>query len=140
MKNKGKLNLKVFGLIVLTDVFEAVAQLFFKQGALATGMSEVHFANAGTFLAEALASPGPWLAILCHILNFFVWISVLARIDLSVAYPVSSTSYLFVPLLSIFFLHEQVSPLRWTGTLFILAGIIFISKSAGKPPEVKNVL
>lgn len=139
MKNKGKLGFKVFSLIILTDVLEALSQLFFKQGALATGMDEVHWTNLGNYLAGALASPGPWLAVLCIIVNFFLWVTVITRIDLSVAYPVSSTSYVFVPLLSVFCLHEHMSLLRWVGTLLIIGGIFFVSKSAKDPKEDFNV-
>ena len=62
-----------------------------------------------------------------------MWITALSKADLSVVYPVGSTNYIIVMILSLVFLHEQISPLRWVGVGFIIAGIYFIFQSTHKP-------
>jgi undecaprenyl phosphate-alpha-L-ara4N flippase subunit ArnE len=63
-------------------------------------------------------------------LTFIIWSTILSKIDLSVAVPIASFSYILVPLVSIIFLHEKISALRWLGIFFILAGVIFVSLSS----------
>jgi uncharacterized membrane protein len=49
--------------------------------------------------------------------------------------PIASFSYILVPLVSIVFLGEKISLLRWSGIIFILLGVIFVSLStADKEP------
>lgn len=115
---KSRLTLKIFALIVLNDVGDTIAQVFMKKGLIG---------HAG--IMEAASSGLLWLGVLVQLLNFFVWIVILYKIDLSIAMPVGSTSYIFVPIVAMFFLHERVSLLRWVGVIFIILGIHFVSRS-----------
>jgi drug/metabolite transporter (DMT)-like permease len=126
---KRHLTFKIFSLIVLNDIVETVAQLFMKKGLLHTGIGAVTFNNIFEFALRTASSALIWLGIIISILNFFLWLIILYRVDLSIAMPVGSTIYIFVPLLAIFFLHEQVSPLRWAGIFLIILGIHFVAKS-----------
>ena len=129
-KSKGKLTLTVFALIILTDVIESFAELFWKKGTLSTGIDNVTLSNLFEFLSHMLASPGFMAGVSLYIINFFLWIAVLSKVDLSIAFPTGSTSYIIVALLSMIFLNEHISVLRWSGIFFIIVGIYFISKSA----------
>jgi drug/metabolite transporter (DMT)-like permease len=62
-------------------------------------------------------------------LTFVIWSTILSKIDLSVAVPIASFSYILVPIVSIVFLHEQISLFRWLGILLILTGVVFVSLS-----------
>lgn len=126
---KNNLTLNMFFLIVLTDIGESIAQLLMKTGLNHTGMSTVTLANFPDFFLNNVSSVFIWLGILVYIANFFIWMAILTRIDLSVAFPVGSTSYIFVPVLSMIFLHERVDPLRWAGIAVIILGIHFVSQS-----------
>jgi len=126
---KNHLTLNMFLLIVMTDIGESIAQTFLKKGLNLTGITSITFANIGEFLSAAASSYFVWLGMLVFLLNFFLWMAVLSRIDLSVAFPVGSTSYIFVPILAMVFLHETLNPLRWMGIALIILGIHFVSKS-----------
>lgn len=129
MKNKGSLTLKIFALIVLNDMLDGVAQLLIKKGFIATGISNVTFGNICEFVLRNALSPLVVSGVLIGFLSCLLWFVILSRIDLSIALPVGSTIYIFVPLLAVFFLHEQVGPLRWAGIFLIIAGIYCVSKS-----------
>lgn len=132
---KGHLTLKIFSLIVLNDIIEGVAQLLMKKGLLHGGISAVGFNNILDFIARNASSVLLWAGILLATVNFFLWMIILHRIDLSIAMPVGSTIYIFVPLLALFFLNEHISPIRWAGILLIVAGIHFVAKS---PPSTEG--
>jgi len=123
------LTLKVFALIVLNDVGDTIANLFMKKGLAETGIASVGLGNLAEFVVRNSSSPLLWLGILIYALNFFVWIVILYKVDLSIAMPVGSTSYIFVPIVAAVFLHERVSLLRWVAIFLIILGIHFVSQS-----------
>lgn len=129
MPKNNDLTLKILLLIFMNDIGDSIAQLFLKKGFLAGGVSAVNFSNAGDFISRNAQCPWVWLGLFIYVMNFFIWIIVLYRVDLSVAMPIGSTSYILIPFLSVFFLHEDVSALRWIGTFLVAAGIYFVMQS-----------
>lgn len=133
---KNYLTLKIFSLIVVNDVVDTIAQLVMKKGLIDTGIHSVTFSNIAEFLSRNASSLLVWLGVLIYALNFFIWIIILYKIDLSIAIPVGSTSYVFVPLAAMLFLHEHVDITRWIGIFSIVCGIHFVSQSNRPKGEV----
>lgn len=106
----------------MNDFLDSVAQVFMKKGLPVTGS----WPESAFF----------WLGILLYASNFFLWICILSRLDLSTAVPIASTNYIILPILAMIFLGEHVGPLRWLGIFFIIIGIHFISKS--KPSDLSE--
>lgn len=128
---KKKITLKILLLLIASDVLETVVHLFFKKSALTQeGFQVINLASALVFLRAIFFSPFLWAGLFTVIMVFIIWSTILAKIDLSVAVPVASFSYILVPIASIIFLHEQVTILRWAGILFILTGVILVSLSS----------
>jgi drug/metabolite transporter (DMT)-like permease len=123
------LTLKIFALIILNDLVDTLAQLLMKKGLIHTGISSVTFANILEFASRNASSLLLWMGVMIQILNFFIWIVILYKVDLSIAMPVGSTCYIFIPLAALIFLHENVGLLRWMGILLIILGIHFVSQS-----------
>lgn len=132
---RGQLTLKIFALLVLNDLGDTLAQLLMKKGLLQTGIDSVTFANIMEFCARNASSAVLWLGIAVQALNFFIWIVILYKIDLSIAMPAGSTSYIFIPIAAAVFLHENVSFLRWAGIILIVLGIHFVSQSRKAVPS-----
>ena len=65
-----------------------------------------------------------------YVAGFLVWLSILSRHELSMAFPIVSGS-LYIGLLigSALWLHEGIGLLRVTGVILILAGILLVSFS-----------
>jgi drug/metabolite transporter (DMT)-like permease len=100
-----------------------------KKGLSGTGISAITFQNVLEFGFRSLSSWMVWWGILIYIASFILWLVIIYRIDLSIAMPVGSAAYVFIPIMAIIFLHETVSPLRWLGIGMVILGIYFISKS-----------
>ena len=122
-KKQRTLGLALFSLIILTDVLESLTQLFLKRGAMTTGF--IHLFLNGYV----------WMGVLFYIVNFFLWMAVLSQLDLSVAFPVGSTSHILVPVAALVILHEKIPLLRWSGILLILSGIFLIQTSTQDKPN-----
>jgi len=130
---KKRLSLKILIFLVLTDFMETFTHLCFKKSALTENEVIItSFSGVLIFLQSVFSSPFLWLGLLSVLATFILWSSLLSKIDLSVAVPVCSFSYILVPLASIIFLHEKVSLFRWSGVLFILLGVVFVSLSASE--------
>ncbi len=129
---KGHLTLKVFALIVVNDILDSVAQLCMKKGLTHSGISAVTFGNIFEFGSRNLASPLVWSGILIYIASFVLWLVIIYHIDLSIAIPVGSAAYAFIPVMAIIFLHEHISPARWLGIGLVMLGIHFTSQSSKK--------
>jgi len=128
---KKKITLKILTFLILSDVLETVTQYFFKKSVAFADDFEVRTLIDGiVFLKIAFSSPFLWAGLFSVLFTFIVWSTILSKIDLSVAVPVCSFSYVLVPLTCIIFLHEKITFLRWSGILFILLGVIFVSLSS----------
>ena len=66
------------------------------------------------------------LGLFLYITAMFLILIALKYGELSVLYPVIAMSYVWVALLSIFFLGEPVGFLKWSGVFAIVAGITLI--------------
>jgi len=128
---KKKVTLKILLLLIASDVLETAIHFFFKKSVLTQRGSEVvDLAGALIFLKTIFHSPFLWAGLFTVVVVFIIWSTVLTKIDLSVAVPIASFSYILVPLVAIIFLHEKVTFFRWVGILFILAGVILVSLSS----------
>lgn len=129
--SKKKITLTILLFLVFSDVLETLTQYCFKKGALTgQGFTVANFSDILGFLRLVFTSGYIWAGLFSVALTFVIWSGVLSRIDLSVAVPIASFSYIFVPVVSIVFLHEKISALRWCGIFFILTGVIFVSLSS----------
>jgi multidrug transporter EmrE-like cation transporter len=67
------------------------------------------------------------LAIVCFAASMLMWIFVLRKMELSIAYPMVSLGYVFVMLLSIQFLNESICFSKIIGTGMIVSGVIVLN-------------
>jgi len=120
----------VFLMIVVVSIFDTVNQLFLKSAINSLAIAPAfRFKNIVAFIARLLKAPRVWISFLFSTLSFSVWLTVLSKADLNLAFSVDSMHYIFIALASYFFLKEKLSPARLFGTVFVIAGIILVSIS-----------
>lgn len=115
-------------LLALWTACEAGGQVLFKHGMDALDTHEAQFGLRT--LALALRSVPIWAGVLVHVFEFGLWIEILGRLPLSVAFPLESISYVSVLLATRVFLREAVPPRRWLGVGLICAGIAVLGAAA----------
>jgi drug/metabolite transporter (DMT)-like permease len=69
------------------------------------------------------------IGIICLAGFFFLWLAILSWCDLSFVLPLTALSYVLTAFLSIYFLGETITPLRWAGTILICVGVALVTKS-----------
>ncbi|MNX53811.1 putative 4-amino-4-deoxy-L-arabinose-phosphoundecaprenol flippase subunit ArnE [compost metagenome] len=112
---------------VLVGVF---GQLFLKAGVSKLGtIGGAAMANLPHLLGSVATNPLIIAGLACYGLGAAIWIIVLSRVDLSLAYPMLGLGYVFVLLTSWLLFGEAVTPLRWLGALMIVAGVVLVARS-----------
>ena len=61
-----------------------------------------------------------------YFISAIILIYALKFIKLNIAYPITSLSYIFVSLFSLYFLKEKISLIRWVGIFSIVVGVCLI--------------
>jgi len=120
----------LLGLILLTVTLSACAQLAFKLGVAKPLMAQALQGSIADALFAAMASPLIWSGLLIYGLSVAMWLWVLSKVDLSVAYPFVGVSFLITMAFGALLLDESVTPLRIAGTLLIAGGCVLVGKSA----------
>lgn len=118
-------------LLILTSVIGGViGQLFFKAGVSRLGpIGGEAVANLPQLLAAIAMNPLIILGLGCYGFSTVLWIIVLSRVDLSMAYPMLGLGYVFVLLTSWLIFGETINAARWTGALMIVAGVVLVARS-----------
>lgn len=119
----------VLGLILLTVTLSACAQLALKLGVAKPPMAMALQSGIMDAMVAAALSPLIWLGLTIYGLSVAMWLWVLSKVDLSVAYPFVGLSFLVTMAFGAFLLDESVTPLRIVGTLLIASGCILVGKS-----------
>jgi uncharacterized membrane protein len=92
---------------------------------LAWGMRGRVTASPMDYVA-AIFSPWVMLGISLLILWLLSRMALLSWADLSYVLPVTSLGYVASAIIGRFFLSEQITPVRWAGTLLIVAGTVLV--------------
>ncbi|CAM2877293.1 MULTISPECIES: EamA family transporter [Pseudomonas] len=111
----------LWALLILT---ESAGQLFTKVAGDQLGQMDFNW----QWLAAVAVNPGVLAAIACYIGAFFVWMLILRRSSLSLAFPLSSLVFVVVLLGSWLGLGEHISFLHWVGVVVIIGGIALLAE------------
>ncbi len=105
-------------LILGTVAFSVLGQLLLKTGAQRlAGLGGVEFLLAAARNPHVLSGLAAWAA------STVCWLYVLRAAPLSRAYPLTSLTYVLLPLASVYVFGEQLRRLHGIGTVLILIGV-----------------
>ncbi|WIE47228.1 4-amino-4-deoxy-L-arabinose-phosphoundecaprenol flippase subunit ArnE [Pseudomonas sp. GM17] len=77
-----------------------------------------------------LHSPWLWLALASLGLGLLVWLLVLQRVEVGIAYPMLSLNFVLITLIARFVFHEAIDRRHWLGVALVLAGVLLLSRHA----------
>lgn len=108
-----------FALVLVVSVLTCMGQLFQKQAV-------EHWRIHPTGWQGKVGSRWLWAAIGCLGLGMLVWLLVLQRLDVSIAYPMLSLNFVLVTLASRIWFKEMTDLRHWTGIALIIIGIVLL--------------
>lgn len=79
-------------------------------------------------ITTLLLSPFFWGGAMLYVVATGLWLVVLSKLPLSVAYPSQSLSYVFGAMLAFLLFKETVTSIQWIGMMVIIFGVFLIAK------------
>jgi multidrug transporter EmrE-like cation transporter len=118
------------GLAVLCVLLTTAAQISLKLGVSSRPMQALA-ASGGTisFLTRVLFSPMVMIGLALYVVSTVLWLLVLAKLDVSFAYPFVSLGFVFTALYAYFVIHEAMPTGRIGGIALIAMGVFFVARS-----------
>ena len=113
------MSLMNFGLCLLCTLALSIGQILFK---LAARQLEAQ-SLSDAFMLNAWKNGYLLSALLLYGVTTLLWVWILRRVPLNVAYPFTALAFVLVPVASFFILAEPLSARLLAGSLLIVAGI-----------------
>jgi multidrug transporter EmrE-like cation transporter len=119
----------VFLVAIFSVILNAGAQLAIKWGV--SGRSG-HFSSEGTvvFVVSILTNPGILIGLSLYVISVGIWMYVLSKIDVSVAYPLLSIGYVINVFMAAFLFNEPLSLNKIIGIGLIIFGVVVLYRGA----------
>ena len=119
--------MKDFTLLLFNVILSVLGQILLKQGMNQVGEISGSFQQMAPTLIQALMNPFVVGGIGVYGSTTLIWLVVLSRIKLSVAYPMISLGYMFSILFSWLLFKEDVPKIRVLGAFVICIGVYLVS-------------
>ncbi|BAH06396.1 SMR family transporter [Clostridium kluyveri] len=115
-------------LILISVFLGAMGQVLVKYGAVNLELNfTIKYLLPSIF--NILKNMPVMLGIISYGLSFLIWIKVLSKVELSYAYPMVSLGYVITMMFSYFVFKENISLIRILGVVFIILGVVLVSRS-----------
>jgi len=109
-------------IILAATLLTSTAQLFYKFGAEKLSFDILSIITNMELIA----------GILLYAIGGILLILSFRGGEVSVLYPIFATSYIWVSIMSMYFLNEVMNIFKWTGVFVIIAGIVLIGYGSKK--------
>jgi drug/metabolite transporter (DMT)-like permease len=119
---------EIITLIAISIACDVTGQLAFKLGA--DRLPDAEAIGVPAFCVRMFGEP--WLigGIVIYVVEFIVWIRVLALVPLGIAFPIASLNILGIAMASHYFLGEAITRKQWLGAMLITAGVAIVAQTA----------
>ena len=137
---QARLHKKTYALLASMVFFSSLGNVLLSRGMKQIGeIRDFSPAALATTFVKVFTNGSIWLGILSLLVFFVFYLLLLSWADLSYVQPASAIGYALVAVLGYFVLGEFVSMTRWTGVLFICAGVALVGGTEpGSPPQRRS--
>lgn len=108
--------LTLIPLFVVSAILESIAHICLKKGSLRCAMK-----SGGQYYLAVMTTGYVWLGIFAYLIEMLVWLYILSRLPLSIAFPASGIQKIVMVLLAVFVLREPMK--KREGIAMVLIGI-----------------
>ncbi|WP_166367176.1 4-amino-4-deoxy-L-arabinose-phosphoundecaprenol flippase subunit ArnE [Pseudomonas akapageensis] len=77
-------------------------------------------------LAAKLLTPWLWLALACLGCGLLLWLLVLQRLEVGIAYPMLSINFVLITLVARFVFREAIDRRHWYGVALVMSGVALL--------------
>ena len=117
-------------LLILSSVaLNALAQLFIRQGMLKIGSVSLKLEQLWNMCISFFSNLYLWGGMLCYAVSIILWMVVLSKVNVSLAYPFLSVGYIITAVMAYFFMNEPLTLQKCLGIAVICLGVIILTYS-----------
>jgi len=118
-------------MIIGSVLLSAFAQISMRKGMSSESIQNILASAAGAIESSFVISSNPFviLGLLMYGFSAAIWLLVLARVEVTMAYPFVGLGFILTAILGFLILKEPLSSVRIMGTLLIAIGVVMVSKS-----------
>lgn len=109
------------GIVIFGSFLGAIGSLCFKMGSSKLSRNIIKNLHNYTLM----------LGFSLYIIAASMYVFALRGGELSILYPLVSTTYIWITLLAFYFLNEKLNKWKWIGISLIIVGVTFIGLGAG---------
>jgi drug/metabolite transporter (DMT)-like permease len=122
---------QVVCLALLCVLLSSAAQISLKKGVSSAPVQALlkQGAAAPEFILRAVFSPLVVVGLGLYVLSTLLWLMVLAKADVSYAYPFVSLGFLVIALYAHYSMAEPLSALKMSGIVLIMTGVVCVARS-----------
>lgn len=118
------------GLALFCVCLTALAQVLLKMGMSTPVIQQALAQGLRAVIWPALCSPLIWGGMACFGASAGLWLLVLGKLEVSMAYPLISLGVVLTTLAGIFLLGESVSVYKIVGVGLVVAGVLVLAMKA----------
>ena len=116
-------------LVIFEVLCNVAAQISLKMGMARIGHFTFQSINIVPIGWQIITSPWIMVGLAIYVISMIIWLMVLSRIEVSIAYPLTSLGYVLNGVVAYFLLHENITSVRIIGIVVILVGVFLVAKS-----------
>ena len=116
-------------LILFAVLLNTAAQIVLKMGMKSIGHFEFTSNSIAPILLKMAQNPYILGGVSLYVFSLGAWLMTLSRVEVSLAYPLTSLGYVFTALVGYYVLHENMGIMRIAGILVIMIGVYLVTRS-----------
>src|SRR5579883_757744 len=128
-KTKALLAMMIAALILAGVLLNAGAQLLLKAGMSQIGHFEFTLANAMPIGVKILGNPPIVMGLTLYVISVGLWLLVLSRVPVSMAYPMVSLGYVVTAIAAYYLFGEPLTSMRLLGIFIIIGGVYLVAQN-----------
>lgn len=121
--------MQILPYVLISVLLNTVAQVLLKEGMTHIGYFSYTLDNLVPITVKVMLSPWIVGGLATYVVSVMVWLLVLARAEVSYAYPLASLGYISTALAGYWLLHEPLTFTRIAGIAVIITGVYLMSRS-----------
>lgn len=119
----------VFVLVMLSVLISSLAQIVLKAGMGSVSVAEASQAGLGWGMVRTIAlNPAVLAGLTLYFSSALVWLLVLAKVEVSLAYPFVGLGFIFTMVMARMVHGEALTMTRVAGTILIALGVLVLAK------------
>ena len=116
-------------IIVISVLLNAFAQLFIRKGMLLIGSLTLNIQNIVSLCFKVLTNIFLLCGMTCYAISILLWMVVLSRVNVSVAYPLLSIGYIVTAIMAYFLFGETLTLQKVAGIIVICIGVWLLTQT-----------